>query len=575
MDIIQDFTFDTKFNQTRHEFEIYLDNGAGDSDNRKYPINPNSIVNLTIEDTLADWVVKGHMTFYYNPESLQGPYDDRTGNRADAVTSLPSIKQSNPYIFRNDGNDLLRIRIIPILSNESNLDGTTSSENIAITDKKHWTLSYLFSVYEIEDIDLPPGARNQASSIMKCLKIYFWDSWYQKMITNYLEYSTGLSYFANTSPPQPDLYSNPNVIPTGLAIKEIIDLSLTKTPSQSNYNGSASGLIDPSLNVLYNPTAELGENWNSGASKIFFTSSPQNNSYENLMYVLEKHVSSSTGENSSVYDFDILIKNRGPTPTDVGQLTLKSMSSYFAKAGNSENAPGEYQIEHFFLQSYGSDNIGKKLKAPLNKKLDDKVDLKSEKYNQITSYRFVDISALTNSTLFCNTPVHSFDFKNRTFNIEYKNNTVLTARKFMSENYINKLYKSGQDNEKLFLITLDEDKKNKNIVPRFSCNGDEIESAIRQSEGIKRLLYIGVFQNACVNFRVLGLTNREPGRFIGIDKVEGSHTGPFEDKFFGQWFIINIKHVFETEFYYNDITAIKIHRFAPLPLRFTGTLDNS
>ena len=88
------------------------------------------------------------------------------------------------------------------------------------------------------------------------------------------------------------------------------------------------------------------------------------------------------------------------------------------------------------------------------------------------------------------------------------------------------------------------------------------------------MLYVGVFQNACINFRTLGLTNREPGRFIAIDRTEGVESGSFEDKFFGQWFIVNVKHVFETEIYYNDITAIKIHRFDTLPLNFVGTVDN-
>lgn len=572
MQILDDFTFDTKFNQTRHEFEIYLDNGAGESDERKYPINPNSIVNLSIEDTLADWVVRGTMSFYYNPESLQGPYDSRVGQRADAKTGLSELKQKGFYVFRNDGNDFLRIRIKPVLFDSSNLDKANASNNITITNETHWTLSYLFSIYEVEDIDLPPGARNQASGAVKCLKVYFWDSWYQKMITNYLEYSTALSYFANLTN---QTSVEPGLISTGAAIKEIIDLSLSQVPSQENYNGSASGLIDPSLNITYNPTAEIGENWNTGASNIFYTAATQNNAYESLRYVLEKHVSSSTGQNNEVNDFDILIKERGPTPTDVGQLTLKSMGSYFANAGKEEFAPGEYQIEHFFLQSYGSENISKNYRAPISNTLSDTIDLKSSKYNQITNYRFVDVSSLTNSTQFHNTPVHSFDFKNRTFNIEHKNNTVLKAREFMAQNYINELYKKNEtDNEKLFLITLDKDKKNKNILPRFSCYGKETDTILRQSDGIKRLLHIGVFQNACVNFRVLGLTSREPGRFIGIDKTEGVQAGDFEDKFYGQWFIINIKHIFETEFYYNDITAIKIHRYDALPLNFVGTIDN-
>ena len=601
MDIIEDFTFDTKFNQTRHEFEIYLDNGAGESDERLYPINPNSIVNLTIEDTLAEWVVRGHMTFFYNPEATFGIYDDRLGQFSNSTTGLLTPQQKGFYVFRNDGNDLLRIRIKPLLDNSSNLDAFNLTDGLKITDEKHWTLSYLFSIYDVEDIDLPPGARNQASSTVKAIKVYFWDSWYQKMLTNYMQYSTGLSIFSNAAADiQQGKYVNPGTIKTGEALKEIIDLSLSQNPTQQNYTGTFIN-VDPTLGISYNPTAPLGPGWETGATNIFFTSPAGYNAYDCLSYVFDKHISTSKlavaptvsaprggiVSGNDLYDFSILIKERGPTPTDVGQLTLKSMTSYFEKAGKDEDAPGVYQTEHYFLQSYGSsyaskvndpDVIGnqeratKSFRAPISNKPNDLVDLKTLKYNQITNYRFVDISALTNTTKFCNSPVYSFDFKNRSFNVEFKNNSVLSARTFMSKKYISQLYHKKINDEKLFLITLDKDKKSKNTHPVFSCYGDD--PIIRQSSGLQKLLYVGVFQNACINFRTLGLTNREPGRFIAIDRTEGVESGSFEDKFFGQWFIVNVKHVFETEIYYNDITAIKIHRFDTLPLNFVGTVDN-
>jgi hypothetical protein len=135
------------------------------------------------------------------------------------------------------------------------------------------------------------------------------------------------------------------------------------------------------------------------------------------------------------------MKDRGPDATDVGTLGLKSVASFFQKAGNSADAPGELQTEHYFLQSYGSDidRATKHLRGPIGKDGSDKVDMKSLKYNQISNYRFVDISALTNTTQFCTTPVYSFDFKNRQFNVEFKDNSVETARTFISKNYIDNL----------------------------------------------------------------------------------------------------------------------------------------
>jgi hypothetical protein len=585
MQILQEFTYDTKYNQTRHEIEIYLDNGAGASDDRRYPINPNAIVNLTIEDTLADWVVRGHLSFYYNPESnlgAPGQYSDKLG-QVNESTGISSPVQKGFYIFRNDGNDYLRIRIKPNIQDVSNFAAANYNNNAVVSDEKHWTISYLFSIYDIEDIDLPPGARNQASSTMKCLKLYFWDSWYQKLITNYPQYSTALSLAAN---PEADRlsgeYSNQGLINTGLALRELIDLGLSVDTTQENYTGDVSGYTDPSLQIVYNPTAPLGEEWEEGSGKIFYTNPAQINAFDAAEYLLKRHVSNvSINSNNSeseegVHDFSILIKERGPEPTDVGQLTLKPMSSFFKKAGKSQSAPGEYQIEHFFLQAYGNnpgvDRATKSYRAPISNNSNDTVDFKSLKYNQITNYRFVDISALTNATKFHTTPVHSFDFLNRTFNIDNANNTVTDAREFIAKKYINEIYKGGGNNEDLFTITLDTDKQKKNVCPALSLYGDS--SILRQADGIKKLLYVGVFQNMCINFRALGLTSREPGRFIAIDKIDGVESGAFEDKFYGQWFVINVKRVFETEFFYDDITAIKVHRYNPLPLSFTNTLNN-
>ena len=156
-------TFNTKFNQVEHTVELYLDNSdnGSDDDVYKYPINPNAIVNFNIEETLADWVTKGTLTFFYNPELGGEVINSNTGQNKDATTGITS--GGKPFFqFRADGNDRLRLRITPNLKNQN-----SNSTGISITDRKHWTLSYLFSIYNIEDIDQLPGANNQASSTLK------------------------------------------------------------------------------------------------------------------------------------------------------------------------------------------------------------------------------------------------------------------------------------------------------------------------------------------------------------------------------------------------------------------------
>jgi hypothetical protein len=529
----EDAVFFTKYNQTEHEIELYLDAGDDETDNLKYAINPNSIVNLIIEDTLAEWPIRGSLTFFFNPE-----IDEKTDTLG--MENI-SYSRKGSYQFRGDGNDRLRIRIFPKLNNNNEKNG------LVITDETHWTLSYMFSIYDMEDVDLPPGAQNQASATIKCLKLYFWDEWYQKMISNTIEYSTAKS-------------NKDQRIKTGIAMKEIIEKALDGLDST---DGVPVG-------------SDVQGFWEEGQTELFFTAPAQYNSYECLEYVHNAHLSNSSyllPNGHTIYDYSILMKERGPNPESVGFLTLRPLSYFFDRAG--QNEPGPYQIEHFFLQGY-TDPIPKPtktLKAPLAANPSDTVDFRSLKYGAISNYRFVDISPLTNTLEFTNRPVYSFDFKNRLYHVEFEANSAESAKDFMAEKYIKKLYKNeNADLKKLFLIKLDKNKqKFKNVKVEFSLLGGEEFLSNRQINGIHKLLYIGVFQNACINFRTLGLSNREPGRFIAIDRTEGVENGDFQNKFFGQWFVINVKHVFESEFYYNDITAIKIHSFDTFKRNFPNT----
>jgi hypothetical protein len=574
----------TKYNQVIHDIEIYLDNSNGASLDSRFNINPNAIVNLTIEDTLADWVTRGTITFMYTPDSAGELFNSSTG-QADSTTTGVEKNSKFFYNFRNDGNDILRIKITPnVKQTNSQLANAESVPEITISDPIFWTISHVFSIYDAEDIDLPPGAQNQASASLKCIKLYFWDYIYQKLATTTIEYSTALSEFADI---EGDIasgkYDNPGAIPTGIAMREIINKCLD--PQKSTPVKSYS-LPDPSLNMPYPFPADIGEEWEEGQTKMFYTAPANITAYESLNYVHRHHVSQAVGgaiapavsaprggtQGTSICDISILIKEKGPTqPSDQGYLTLRPISHFFENAGKAPNGPLSYQIEHFFVQGYTSNNRAtKEYRAPiLTESGSDTVDIKSLKYNQITNFRFVDMSALTNSQSFCNTPVYSFDFKNRNFNIEFTENLVTAARDFMSKKYIDQLYKRGQAQD-LFLITLDSDKLNNNVTPVFSLLGDDRQA--RQAQGLHKLLYMGLFHNTAINFRTLGLSFREPGRFIGIDRTEGVEEGIFEDKFYGQWFVINVKHVFESEIYYNDITAVKLHRFQRPSQGFSGII---
>jgi len=530
----------TKFNELEYDVKIYLDNGT-----EQFQINPNSIVNLNIEDTLADWVIKGTMAIYYDFNIME------TGaSKTGVLGAVPS------YTFRNDGNDILNINIFPRLDKA----GLT-------IDNVHWKLVYKFSIYDMEDIDLPPGAQNAASTNSKCKKFYFWDEWYQKMITNTMEYSTANNNEKTAGARRTSIPDFLRSKFTGVAMKEVIEKALSEQGiSTTNIVGGGKG-----------------DDWEDGSTNVFYTAPATNNAYDTLMDIYDRHVSANSNENLA-YDYSILYKERGPNDNDVGYFALRPFSKFFEKAGKTQDAPGDYQIEHFFVQDYSNNKTVSTKRAPYLNTQNMQKDTKLANYSMITSYRFVDISAFTNASKFRTHAVNSYDFLNRTFNIEFQQNSVLTARDLIVDKYISEVFKSTENAKSLFLLTLERSKRGKNIIPIFSLysgthslygNNVEEDLRARQSDGLHNLLRTGVFQNACLHFRCLGSTNRECGRFIAIDKTEGIEENKFNDKFYGQWFVINVQHIFEAGMYYNEITAIKVHRFKGTGVTFNNLISET
>ena len=96
---------------------------------------------------------------------------------------------------------------------------------------------------------------------------------------------------------------------------------------------------------------------------------------------------------------------------------------------------------------------------------------------------------------------------------------------------------------------------------------------VRQKNGLLNLIYTGLFQNACICFKTYGLTLRESGTFIGIDKTTGCEDNDYNNKLYGQWFVIKVDHLFEAGAYVNIIYAVKLHRYDDLKANFGGLLE--
>jgi hypothetical protein len=514
-----------------HELELCIINESG-----IYGISPTSIISLNIENTLSNWVVTGDITVFYNAELAEA--FNKTNNKN--------------FVFRNDGNDYLRLRLVP-------LDIPVRGNTIDAKNKAFWELNFLFAIHNVEDVTQQTGGNSQSQILKKYKKFSFWDVRYQKMLTRNIEYSTATSSFnstANTTSPVPD---DDRSLPTDIAIYDIIKKALDNDPllTKTGYER------DPA------------NNWDNGATRLFYTSPAGDSAFDSLMYVFSRHTSRVT-DGTSANDFAILEIERGTN--DLGYFSLRPLSKYFENAGSGPDTPGKFQIEHFFLQAntQNSNTIGLH-RAPISNNYLDR-DLKFRDYSNILKYEFVDISPLMNASQFVTTPVFSFDFKNRQYNAEFKNTSIKkttpsnlngeltnTVENFIDVKYINQLFRRVNDANSKFLIETNsyEKQNNLSINPVYSLYGDRNTPEIRNPDGFHKLLRTGIFQNTAINFTVPGLTMREPGRFIAIDRPEGTSTGDIasvDDKLCGQWFVINVVHTISNGAYYNNITAVKIHR---------------
>lgn len=556
-----------KYNQLDHQVEFFLDN-SGNFDGKpefRYPINPAAILNLNIKDMFTNWVVDGSISLLYLPEDTSEAIVEKSGN--EAATSLAGAAAQNgamlkAYQFRGDGLDMLRVCIYPNPTND-----VRNGFSINPGESK-WLLSYMFAITNVEDVNELPELQGPAAAYMKCVKLSFQDVRQQILENSNIEYSTANSPDAQWQ----TQCANDGVLKTGLAIMEVWNQALT--------NPEDGGCLE--FMVTKDP-----EKWDEGSTEMFYTSPAGWSAADDIEYLYDHHLSKEDLKNSlppngpvPLKEMCVMHTERPQSRSELEKVCISPLSKFFKKSTEGDN-PGELQLEHFFITSHTkSDKVtnepppAKLYRAPIA--VSDDRDLKTFKYGQIISYSMLDMAPVINSKAFSTTPVYSVDIGRRKFNVKFKDNDVLTARRLIAETYITELYPKAPPNEKLFLPLIHKTKQKRNIFPTFSLNGEKDPGArgdtMRQKNGLGQLMYTGLFQNACICFKTFGLTLRESGSFIGIDKTEGAENTDFNNKLYGQWFVIQVDHSFEAGAYMNTIYAIKIRRFTDPIIQYPSIL---
>lgn len=507
-----------QFNLQKYFVEVKLYN----SDSEVMTLNPESMLHLVIEDDMHFWPIRGFF-IYENPyeifERKMNSNDEI--NNADLEASVrATLKAHKPYTFRNDGKDYLDITIRPELDENSDLP-------IKTLDPKIWELKFNCVIYDKEDIESPDITK-------KLKKFYFWDRDYQKMLEKHPQWSTATSEMNDARRSKGNAY-----IPSQATDDE-----------RKMYTGDAIQSL-----LLANGFNINSSNFDRGSSKLFYSTFQDKDIWDNIDYILKHHISTSTTAQEPINESDICIFDKDRYDQS---FELVPINKIFKKAGNDVDIPLEYQLEHLFFDETGTPS-NSPYKAPfLNKSTTDK----DVKITKIKKYQFVDMAGSDSTNIIKTTPVHTYDYKNKTFSISMANSNVQTLETKIKELYIknNLLSKNGTHP----ILTLNQNKITNDIVDPVFCVRSN-KSAVTKA-GLGRLLYASLFFNECLAFQVDGATIRRSGRFVGIDRQTNSDN-TLDYKLCGQWFVTNVKHVFFHNMYSNEVIAVKIHSYDDLNIK--------
>jgi len=470
-----------------------------------FPINAAGMVSLVIEESILEWYKQGYIILENNENIIERRPNEFT-NKADN------------YKFRNDGRDLLFVNIKPIL--ESDKDSVVNED---LFPAELWDLSYIFSVYDVEDIIM--GDTTQK----KYFKLYFWEADYQVFTETTGDWNTNsvlYEQFPNYRGRSAYLADEDRKVPTGLAIKDLIKATL-----------------EPKMGPQ-----KFAEDWDPGSSKIFYNPATNNFAQLDLDYLFHRHVSSGFYSNIEG-DVPLLFRDRY---TKI--WSLMSYSKWMSMAVRNSSTAGILQYEQFLISSENASSV---IIPSLKHTPQDPNGLRNVylgKNSDISNFQFVDMAAVDSTFLFVSSPCSSNSIKNKQFNLDFVDNDIENVKDFFQTNYTNR-FKTNTKPKTLMALNKTKTETAK-ISQSYSYGSAKLD---RFPDSRNAILKSAVFLNGCLNFTAPGSTFRRTGVFIGLDRVTGAIDADFDEKLLGQWIPVKVTHEFSQTSYTNNITAVKAH----------------
>jgi len=532
-----------KINNNNYIFKVTLINAAGEQ-SRTQDIKPSAIKSLSIEDTFNNFYQQGSIVIDNSFDIIER---DTPSTDINTPTYYNNAGNTNGdismgYIFRGEARDILHIDIMPQLDSTA-VDNMGSEEGQAL-----YRMSYDFAIYNSEDIvsDQPD---------QKYKKLYFWDLYYQLLLEKNVPFSTA------TIPNLYDSTGNTNTtgepsgdtgIETGIALKEFLKAAF---PDNEGYSISFSDSTNNNQDTANLPQSEKNKQntkWDIGGTKIFFSTPANYKAIDCVNYILSRHVSNAESD----FDQCFLHLERYPRQFSLGSVKQSFDQAYSQTSG--VDAPGNLYVETVKIGGYTQQDG----KSPAEAYFTPAGGLYFERFGTVKSFSFDNMAGLYSQQKLVPHFVHSYDYQNKQFNIDIERSGVEQSMKTYQKNYVNKMNSSNQYPAYPNFAPGQLRYTNKNIQNVFSVVEQDPDQ--RLNFGRNKFLYDSIMMNNLMSFRLPGMTHRQAGCFIGIDRDGAVPFSKFDNKLLGIYMIIEVKHVFNGSEYYNDLHCIKTYNFKQL-----------
>ncbi len=510
------YDFQTSYNEQfsylidnqKYQFKVILFNPEGDS----ITLNKSAVMELTLNDVIFEPWVKGKITLDNTGDALERFVNDPTDSE------FYDVQKVAGYTFRGDGRDFIKIEIIPLDDSNEEYDQNSNDFNSV------FGLRYIFAISNESNgniDDTPTKTYNIVDYDLEILKE-------RSAFFN----STDLIETENADIDTTQLSNKQREVFTGKCLKDILRKGLNDPNSIFTDTESAS--------ADYTPFFE------NGSSLIFYASPGNYNAYDDIMYILKRHVSGST-----ISDFSFLKKQNNS-----GEYTLESASKIFNKAYDKERDYGGSKFLEKLTITGGSkedDNIVEKVsKGPAN-------SLTYGEKGDILIYNFFNTSPKIYKEKIKSQVVSSYNFKDKKFNLNFTEGNITAAKDVFTQGYVRSL--KGKDDKPFPNMPLTVmQTSNYSYDSVFSEYGEN--ETISKSYGINKLLKNALITNLGVELLVKGQLSRKSGNFISIEREGDYLNSKFDNKFLGIYFILEVMHEFinDTEFY-NRIVAVKTYHY--------------